>query len=185
MAKPCLLKVKNETMNKSIEPGKAWYVGFTQPKWERKVAEKIQLMDEKVYLPMQQVFRQWSDRRKRLEVPLFPNYIFVHVCRSKIPFLLDIDGLVRFVAFGKQYAIVPERDIKAIGLILDQGIADIKKEFLPFRTLKPVKVVDGPFKGLSGYFLSASGKSRFLIYIPSIGQGISLEMPAKQFKFLD
>ena len=55
-----------------------WYVLYTKPKWEKKVAEQLQAMGIDCYCPLVMKERQWSDRKKKVEMPLFNSYVFVH-----------------------------------------------------------------------------------------------------------
>ncbi len=54
-----------------------WYAAYTMPKFEKRIYGELVKKNVEAYLPVQQVFRQWSDRVKKIELPLFPNYIFV------------------------------------------------------------------------------------------------------------
>jgi transcription antitermination factor NusG len=72
----------------------SWHVVYTMPNSERKVATAIAEMGIEPYLPLHKVMRQWSDRKKKLLVPLFPNYVFVNVSPEKRGYLYSIKELV-------------------------------------------------------------------------------------------
>ena len=56
-----------------------WYVIYTKPRSEKKVAERLSEDGVEVYCPMIKTIRQWSDRKKKVLLPMFPGYVFVHV----------------------------------------------------------------------------------------------------------
>lgn len=118
----------------------------------------------------------WGSRRKELELPLFPQYIFVKENPRFLVPLLRINGVVKLLCFGKEYAIVKEDEIESIRLILAENIA-FKEENIPFVKGKKVRIRRGAFEGVVGELYQKGGKSRFLIRIDSIAKGISVEVP--------
>src|SRR5688572_14119498 len=95
-----------------------WNVVYTRPKSEKKVASSISKMGIESYLPLQKVVRQWSDRKKKMEVPLFPNYVFVKIEETERGYLYSIKELVRFVSLEKIPVVVRENEILAIKHVL-------------------------------------------------------------------
>ena len=61
---------------------KKWYVIYTRPRWEKKVASLLQAKAIEHYCPLNRVMKQWSDRKKIVLEPLFKGYIFVKVKES-------------------------------------------------------------------------------------------------------
>ena len=57
---------------------KNWWALYTKPRHEKKAKLEIEKKGITVYLPLNRVLRQWSDRKKWIEEPLFPGYIFIH-----------------------------------------------------------------------------------------------------------
>jgi transcription antitermination factor NusG len=91
-----------------------WYVVYTKPKWEKKVAERLCEIGVTAYCPLITKERQWSDRKKKIEVPLFNSYIFVQVNEKDRSIIFEITGVIRYLFWLGKPAIVKEKEIQAI-----------------------------------------------------------------------
>ncbi|WP_282049106.1 UpxY family transcription antiterminator [Maribacter aquivivus] len=89
---------------------KNWYVLYVKPKNEKKVAERLSAHQVAVYCPMIKEVKQWSDRKKTIEVPLFKSYVFVNISESERQRVFDVPGVVRFLYWLGKPAVV--RDIE-------------------------------------------------------------------------
>jgi transcription antitermination factor NusG len=74
-----------------------WYVLYTKPKWEKKVAEQLQAMGIDCYCPLVMKERQWSDRKKKVQMPLFNSYVFVHLEEKDRSLVFQSPGAVRYL----------------------------------------------------------------------------------------
>src|SRR5271169_1910212 len=84
-----------------------WYALYTCPRHEKRVAEQIEQRQMSCFLPLYRSVRRWKDRRKELELALFPGYVFVHIAlRDKLQ-VLKVPGAVRLVTFNGQPAALP------------------------------------------------------------------------------
>ena len=91
-----------------------WYVVYTKPKWEKKVAEKLGQIGIECYCPIITQVKQWSDRKKKVEVPLFNSYVFVQLKDSDRNYVFQIAGVVRYLFWLGKPAIVRDEEIKSI-----------------------------------------------------------------------
>jgi transcriptional antiterminator RfaH len=91
-----------------------WYVVYTKPKWEKKVAERLNEIGVIAYCPLITKLSQWSDRKKKVEVPLFNSYIFVQVNEKERNTIFEIPGAIRYLFWLGKPAIVKEGEIKTI-----------------------------------------------------------------------
>jgi transcription antitermination factor NusG len=91
-----------------------WYVVYTKPKWEKKVAEQLQKMGVECYCPLVIQMRQWSDRKKKVEVPLFNSYVFVQLAESERNVVFQSVGAVRYLFWLGKPAIVRDEEIDVI-----------------------------------------------------------------------
>ncbi|WP_324024066.1 UpxY family transcription antiterminator [Maribacter sp. BPC-D8] len=89
---------------------KNWYVLYVKPKNEKKVAERLSTYQVDVYCPMIKEVKQWSDRKKTIEVPLFKSYVFVNISESDRQQVFDVPGVVRYLYWLGKPAVV--RDIE-------------------------------------------------------------------------
>lgn len=131
----------------------------------------------KSYLPLVKTLRQWSDRKKKVEVPLIASYIFVCVNYKEQYEILNTPGAVAFVKFEGKAAIIPEQQINAMRTAVDNEL-EIELEK---RNLKPgekVKVIAGPMKGAEGEFVGEAHKRNFIINMENIGFVLKVEINA-------
>lgn len=151
-----------------------WYALYTRPRYEKKVETQLVEKEIEVYLPLLTVIRQWSDRKKKVEEPLFRGYIFVHTAPDKRIHSLKVDGVVKMIGFGGKPSVIPDDQIEAIRCLLEGG-AKLEK-FDYFQTGDDVKVVHGPFAGLTGRLIEKRNQRRFVINIDAIRQSVALEI---------
>lgn len=154
-----------------------WNVVYTRPKSEKKVASSISKMGIESYLPTHLVIRQWSDRRKKMEVPLFPNYVFVKIEDAKRGFLYSIKELVRFVSIEKRPVIVCEKEIMAIRNVLSEDTEVSSEEY--FQQGMKVRIRQGQFAGMEGIIIRRSGNTRLVVKIDVLMKAFSFNISSK------
>jgi transcriptional antiterminator RfaH len=91
-----------------------WYVVYTKPKWEKKVAEQLIKKGIECYCPLSIQLRQWSDRKKKVEVPLFNSYVFVCLEEKNRNVVFEFAGVVRYLFWLGKPAIVKNYEIDTI-----------------------------------------------------------------------
>lgn len=91
-----------------------WYVVYTKPKWEKKVAERLNEIGVVAYCPLISKTSQWTDRKKTVQVPLFNSYIFVQLEEKDRSSVFDVVGAVRYLFWLGKPAIVKDTEITTI-----------------------------------------------------------------------
>ncbi|AWK03026.1 antitermination protein NusG [Flavobacterium crocinum] len=91
-----------------------WYVVYTKPKWEKKVADKLKQAGIECYCPLITQIKQWTDRKKKIEIPLFSSYVFVQLADSERNSVFQVAGVVRYLFWLGKPAIVKNEEIEAI-----------------------------------------------------------------------
>jgi len=91
-----------------------WYVVYTKPKWEKKVADKLTQLGIECYCPLITQVKQWSDRKKKVEVPLFNSYVFVQLPDADRNLVFQAQGIVRYLFWLGKPAIVKDQEIEII-----------------------------------------------------------------------
>ena len=99
---------------------KKWYVVYTRPRWEKKVAGILLAKAIEHYCPLNKVMKQWSDRKKIVLEPLFKGYIFVKLQDTSKWDIKNIDGILNFVYWLGKPAIVKEEEIVTIKKFLQE-----------------------------------------------------------------
>src|SRR5208282_1882538 len=87
-----------------------WYALYTYARHEKYVAKQLEERCIDYFLPLYRTWHRWKDRRKQVELALFPSYVFVHICMAARLRVLSIAGVVHLVAFNGQPAALPERE---------------------------------------------------------------------------
>ena len=157
---------------------KHWHAIYVKSRSEKKVAERLQDLGIDYYLPLVTTIKQWSDRKKRVEEPLFKSYVFVHSnAKQHIP-ILNIYGVLRFVTFEHQPVIVPENQITAIRKYIDDYDENKKtQESCDLQEGQMVRIISGPLIGLEGRLVSTKDVKKLIIYIEAVGQYLPVSIP--------
>ena len=132
---------------------KSWIALYTRPRSEKKVRDYLNSIGIENYLPVQYQLRQWSDRKKLVEVVVIPMVIFVTIERSGTfsipPNPLIIKPLYQ-IGGGKKPAIIPDSQIERLKFILGQSDYPVTFDSTIFKVNDKVRVVRGPLMGLTG-----------------------------------
>lgn len=156
---------------------KKWFVFYTKSRQEKKVNDLLLRRGYEPFLPLQSVMRQWSDRKKKVVVPLFNSYIFIFVFEHQVQEVVQVPGIAWSIQHNGKPAVLHDAELAIIkrfietGWLIESSAADEKYE-LGDR----VKVVDGPLKGSMGRLIKLANKHRFGILLESIGQVITVEV---------
>lgn len=149
-----------------------WYIVYTFPNLEKKIYNELTRKKIKAYLPLQNVIRQWSDRKKEIKVPMFPNYVFINSTERERFKLLKIGGVLKFITFEGKPAMVSEDEISNI-MKFETMVFEIESNLV---SGDEVIIVDGPFTGLQGKLFFKRGKERLGVHLSSINQSLSIEV---------
>ncbi len=155
---------------------KNWLVFYTKSRQEKKVNDLLHRRGFEVFLPMQKVMRQWSDRKKKVEVPLFNSYIFVRETEDKIPSILQTPGVAWNIRHNNKPAILQARELETIKRFLESGLLLESQQLENLQAGDPVEVIDGPLKGMVGYLIKTHAGDKFTVALESIGQSLLVRL---------
>jgi transcription antitermination factor NusG len=155
---------------------KRWLVFYTKSRQEKKVSELLRRRGFEVYLPLQKVVRQWSDRKKKVEVPLFNSYIFVNEEEHRIKDVLQIPGVAWNIRHNDKPAVLHPKELETIKRFIESGLLIEVSGIPELRAGDAVEVVDGPLKGLTGHFMRTSAGQRFVVSFEAIGNSVMVEI---------
>lgn len=173
-----------ERENGSILEKNYWFVLKTNSRAEKKVAAWLEDRKFEVYLPLFMVARQWSDRVKKVKIPLLPGFVFVRTSRDQLIPLLDTPGVFSYISYLKKPAVVKDYEINNIKILLNES-TDIESIGLEQWSLgQEVKVTGGIFKGLTGRILKIKQHQYFLISITELGVRFQVKLPLHFFEKL-
>jgi transcription elongation factor/antiterminator RfaH len=151
-----------------------WIAVYTKPRHERTAKSELETKGFEVFLPLLKERRKCSDRKKWVEFPLFKSYIFVRTETKNVLFVLQTPGVVTVVKFGGEVAIVQDKSIQAIKLMIEGGYRPIATDY--FVKGDPVQVKEGPLKGLVGEVTRIDGHDRLLIRVDAIQHSVSVHI---------
>jgi transcription antitermination factor NusG len=143
-----------------------WFAVYTKPRHEKKIREYLLEKDIESYVPLVKKIRQWSDRKKWVDEPLIRGYVFVRISLKQQLYVLETHGVVRFVTFQKELAMIPDFQIEALKRTVDEGFMLKPENYM--RTGQLVEVCDGPLKGIKGRIQRIENENRFIISLDVI-----------------
>lgn len=164
-----------------IEP--RWYAAYTSANHEKRVAEQLKLRSVEHFLPLYDLVRQWKDRRMKLQLPLFPGYVFVHLALRDRPRVLQSPGVVHLVSFDGHPAPLPEEDIQGIRNCLSHGYQVAPHPYL--RAGRRVRVKAGALEGLEGTILRRKNGTRLVLSFDLIMRSLTVEVDESDLEAAD
>jgi len=151
-----------------------WYAVYTCARHEKRIAEQLDQRSIEQFLPLYETVRRWKDRRARVQLPMFPSYVFVRIIVSQQLKVLQIPGVVRLVSFNGRPVALPEWEISALQRGLSSGLrAEPCPYFAPGRS---VRIKAGPLCGLKGKLVRRKENYRIVISVDSINRSIICEV---------
>ncbi|MRX45702.1 UpxY family transcription antiterminator [Pedobacter puniceum] len=154
-----------------------WYPVYTHPRSEKKTADSLIKRGIQVYLPLQKTLKQWSDRKKWVEEPLFKSYLFVHISNKEYDQVIQTYGVVRFIYFSRQIASIPDKQIQMLQNYLS-GQADPEITFEQLEKGQKVKIISGKLKGYEAELISWKQQQRVILRLDALGQSLILKISA-------
>jgi transcriptional antiterminator RfaH len=161
-----------------------WFAIYTQSRTEKKVFERLTKADFEAFLPLTTVVKQWSDRKKKVKVPLINSYVFVNTSRKKINNLLKIPGVVGVLKYLGKPAIIKNFEISNLKIIVNT-IEEVELiDEIDLKEGEDVEVISGAFSGLLAKYISFSGKYRVIVEVYSLKSFIAVNIPLKNIRKL-
>lgn len=151
-----------------------WYAAYTCSRHEKQVSR--QLCDRRIdcFLPTYQSVRRWKDRRKEVEFPLFPGYVFVRIREAERLRVLQVSGVVQLVTFNGRPAALDSDEIESLRHGIANGVAPEPHPYL--KVGRRVRVKYGPLAGVEGFLVRCKDRYRVVISIDLIMRSIAAEV---------
>ena len=148
-----------------------WYVLYTKPRQEKKVADSLNSIGIEVYCPLVTQMKQWSDRKKKVQVPLITSYVFVNIEEHQREAVFKVSGIVRYLFWLGKPAVVRAVEIEALQQSLEGIVASFEVSALQNDTI--YKIPDGPFQGFEGIVKNVNATTIQLLLV-DLGYFITL-----------
>ncbi len=162
-----------------MESSKKCFAMYTKPRWEKKVSSNLERKGIECYCPLKKTQKQWSDRKKIVEEPLFTSYVFVRIDNTERSAVLMTDGILNFVYYVGKPAIIRDNEIEIIKKFLLEKEASITVQSL--QSLDEnirIKVNHGVFMDTTGTVIKG-GKKKVFVKLESLDQVMIVEFPVE------
>lgn len=157
------------------EPKSNWYAVYVRSRTEKKVLNDLTKSGIEAYVPLQRKLRQWSDRKKWVEMPLISGYVFVHITKKEYEIVLKNDYVVCYVYFEGKAAVIRDEDIDLLKRMLGQKEYELEATTENFKPGQMVEIMTGPLCGTVGELIEFRGKNRVALRIPPLGYTVLIE----------
>jgi transcription antitermination factor NusG len=179
--------MQDEATEVAIVPGSAaaaaemvvnWFAAYTLTRHEKHVRAILTARHIEAFLPLYAVLHRWRNGcEKDLDLPLFPNYVFVRIASQDRVRVLQVPGVVSLVSFGGKLAPLPDLQIEA----LRSGIGERKLEPHPYLGVgERVRIKAGPMRGLEGVLVRKKSNLRVVLALDVIMQSVAVEVNAEE-----
>lgn len=153
-----------------------WYALQTRARHEKIVAERLGMRGVQTFLPTATEVHRWSDRKKKVEVPLFSCYLFARLAPTKVDRLrvLCVDGVFSFVGGRGEGLPIPDEQIDAVRALVESQLPCSSHPFLKIG--QRVRIRSGSLDGLEGILVSRNGDSTLVISVDAIQRSLSVRV---------
>ena len=156
-----------------------WHVLYVKSRHEKKVETRLKEIQLQPFLPLVKTVRQWSDRKKIINVPLFPSYIFVKInSPTNLHMALSVDGASAYIRFGNKYGIVSEDEINKIKFLVNEPALTAIETTTDKIAVGEIRTINyGILSGLKCEILKVKNQNKIIVRVHSIGQNIVATLP--------
>ena len=156
-----------------------WYAVYTSPRHEKRVSRQFAERRIENFLPLYRTVRQYDHSRVPLELPLFPNYLFVHIAKPERGAVLGVPGVLSIVGSGRETWPLPDAEIE----VLRSRLHLCKVEPHPYLIVgQRVRIVAGPLAGLEGVLVRRKNSMRVVLSVQQIMQSFAVEVDADELQ---
>ena len=157
---------------------KKWYALYVSSRQEKKVQESLLHKGIEAYVPIVKTMRQWSDRKKMVELPLLSGYAFVKIQGSENERVVQTKGVVNFVRAEGKIAVIREVEIDRLKQLIELGYQiEVNEIHKKHEKGNKVKITSGVLKGLEGIVVDSKEGKFIDVLLESIGQSIRVKLP--------
>ena len=154
---------------------KKWFVVYTRPQQELKVASQLSAMGITNYCPTITLVKQYSDRKKKVTKPLLSSYVMVQLEEKERNKVFSCSGIVRYLFFFGKPAVIPASDITLMQDHLNGVYNDSKITTLSVGDSHTI--TEGPFSGVTGKVVETNN-TKVKLELVSLGMQITLKKQA-------
>ena len=154
-----------------------WYAACTLPRHEKCVAQQLRQKGLDHFLPLQREAHRWKDRRKIVEVALFPGYVFVRMALKEQLAVLQMASVARLVSFQGRPSALSDDEIEALRKGLAENLRVEPHAYLSVG--KRVRIIGGPLAGVAGILVRKKQSVRLVLSIDMIMSSVAVEVDVR------
>jgi transcription antitermination factor NusG len=154
----------------------SWHALYTRHQHERLVAHALTSKGFDVFLPQYHAIHRWKDRRKELELPLFPNYVFIQGGLDRMLNILTTPGVHSLVGWGGRPANIPQEEIDAVRRLVQSPLRVQQHPFI--RCGDRVRIKSGPLEGIEGILVRSKSAYRLVLSVEILARSAAVEVDA-------
>jgi transcriptional antiterminator NusG len=166
--------------DESGSPGARWFAVWTRSRHEQVVRSQLDEKQIAAFLPTIARWSRWKDRKKKVDFPLFPGYVFARFETADRLAVLKCTGVVSIVSFNGEPAPVPDQEIDNIRTLVESMLSYDPCPMI--KTGAMVEVTHGPLKGVIGRLTRKGAQDRLVLSVDLIGQAVSVQVDAADVK---
>lgn len=153
-----------------------WYAIYTKSRHEKWVAGQLQQQNVDTFLPLLEQIHRWSDRRSKVEVPMFSCYAFVRIVQTAEERLriLRTPGVFGFVGSEREGTAIPHEQIENLRTALREKIPCAVHPFI--RTGQRVRIRGGSLNGVEGILVRQGGEQSVVISVELLRRSVSIRV---------
>ena len=151
-----------------------WIAVYTKSRHEKVVIQELENKNIEAYCPIFKERRQWSDRKRWVEFPLFRSYVFAKIELKNSIYILQTTGVHHIIKFQGNISIIPDEIIQNIKSMIDGDFTVEQVEY--FVKGDEVIVVDGPLKGMDGIVVKIKNENKLVLKVAAIQQAIAVQI---------
>lgn len=158
-----------------------WHVLLVRPRSEKRVGQRLGDLGFEACVPTQFQMRQWSDRRKKVEVVLFNNYVFVATDAKRRNEVFQAGHILKYVQFAGRIATLSDKEAAMIKRLAHLEVS-VEITYESFRVGEAVEVLTGPLAGYCGTVTAVSGNTRLQLALPSLQCFAQVEVKGEEVR---
>ena len=157
----------------------SWYAVHVRSNFEKRVAGELTAKGLESYLPAVTEVHDWKDRKKRIDVPLFPGYVFTRFCDSPVSRLtvLRTVGAARILGCQDSIEAIPDAEIESIQRLLQANVPLLTHPLLREGSL--VRILRGPLKDVDGLLIRIKNQARLVLSVKLLSRSVSTEVDVR------
>jgi len=153
-----------------------WFAIRTRPRHEKAVVKQLEFTRVETFLPLCTEMRSWSDRRKEVDFPLFPGYVFVRFanCSHTRLSVFQARGVIGFVGPNNKATAIPTPQIEAL-----RSLVDAQVDFRPHPYLnvgQRIRIGNGALQGLEGVLVRVASDQSLIVSVDLIHKSVAIRL---------